>query len=1859
MAANVLVNLEPPSEQAIHASLVAAHRGYDYYQNVGPILLKLNPYPQFSFEPDQLALMKKIIKPSADDQLPPSHIYRFAETIRRAALGGSGSQAVIFRGMNGSGKSEALKACIHYLVYSECYATQPGRGDVDFSKPLGLSVHPFAICADSSLVCRKLVASICLISAFTTAATDKNNFSSRALKFVSLRYGGAGKLTAVRVRAVFNELLRTSTKEPAQSPLLIQALLIKGSGKAQELGLNSSLVDTYSNSGFNTIDLVAEFAHLQELLLSAGLKASDWHDALKGVAAVCMLQGVTFIGTDTTLVSSSTKNYITLAEGLLGVEAQSISTMLMKKADDRLGRPAGSTTETKPAEAKAILDAACALIISKAMTHLLDALAVAMPMDPTGQEGVVHLIDPIGWDRLGIAQVGGFAHLVNHYIEERLNQQIIQRVFKEEFDKYEAEGVQLEAVALPDWLQHQELLDKPMTGIMAILDDTCMALRGEDKVFVDTVFKGLAAKTKLVKAGGARAKPTSFSIKHSFADVTYDCEGFITVHKCGHAPPAAVALFKTSSLPFLAGADIGYDSLPLPKDESRFSIVRVKTESRAPSTPSFFWNRSKDIYNRLQADLNACSQRSFVVCIGLTVPSLTSDANNEIVMNQIRSCALENLILVSQRGFSYVKGFIEFYNKFRFLAPFASKQLPLSLTDSTSPVTGKALCQSLLAAAVARLEIPSDLPNWLSHAVYGNTNIFVKEKLAVLLEDRRFKIFEHQQHAIIIMQAIVRMFLSRRRFVILKHGTIALQSMSRKRACRGKFLITKRAAILIKSILRMIIQRRIYNTMKNAVNVIKHRLLGKMIQRIRYKKLIRAARAFQTIARGFNVRKSAQHVYSAVLLLQRKCRAFVKRRRIIAKRIASANKIQNIFRGYHSRCQHYNIVRVLRVRREQRIAERVVRTLQALWRGRMVVNRFQSIFNSTMFLQSWLRNRIQRRRYLKIRNLVLWLQSHARRMTAFKFANTLKVGQMLASEKGALAAIFAQEVAVLNDKRLSDCVIATGLQRQGKSRFERNLLAYDLYFDLSFAYPDGWLHTLLSFYKDLKNKQNRSLVKVSVGSQHTVLVDDKWDVYTFGLGDVGQLGHSNRTSSSQPRLIELLQQIISTSDNIPSRTVSSKTEVKDIACGKDHTLLLTATGRVYSWGDNRRGQLGHSNFDVISTPRLVSSGDNKPLKHVNQIGCGAYHSACLADPGMLYTWGAGDCLGRVIESVMPSRKEEGVVGNELFFRRTIYSKQYRPYDGSADIIDCCEAGGLPFFIRKKIHQMVCGESHITVQCGDSLYAWGRNGYGQLGTGLRRDERLPCKLAFRPLAESELHHLQLLSGGRHMMLLSKGRMWLWGWNKYGQIGDGSVESVYKPLRVQIRGLGQEQGQGHGDKKPSTPKAVQAPALRKLGEHQSKTIAKVQQLPVDQAMGDSYIRSAVLGQRHTIVLTAFGLVYGWGVVNHLLRGAAAEEEEQRGAAFAVYLVPTKVHDSGPSAVQLIGASGASMSFAALDHDTAEEVAAATAEEVHKMSAATVKRLATRTTPEAVPAATTTVTQRGSARMASTTSVEKRGGGGGVYMSTAAHGLLQKTSTSSVVSEAALISERFRRELRTSSGVRAKHAATTSVVRAPSPYHRTSTSSVVASEVVNKVVPAAAAAALPRVCRELPEDCLLHLFAPRYDHSVRLRAHTPEEVQQTAAPANSTSSGVPLRSPPRSTSSTAKVVQRGAGRGTKGSVPPSAPTSSLTPLSLTMPSSTSSGVQRKGGKSLGPATSSVVAAESSVFQEQMKDLGLLRAPPGGLGLGLGLGFPPGDTSSVRSRMAVGGAPLASPSGPGSGTGTGDPLDRLKSDLLRMRAF
>lgn len=138
-------------------------------------------------------------------------------------------------------------------------------------------------------------------------------------------------------------------------------------------------------------------------------------------------------------------------------------------------------------------------------------------------------------------------------------------------------------------------------------------------------------------------------------------------------------------------------------------------------------------------------------------------------------------------------------------------------------------------------------------------------------------------------------------------------------------------------------------------------------------------------------------------------------------------------------------------------------------------------------------------------------------------------------------------------------------------------------------------------------------VAVNSGGKHCIALSADGEVFSWGEGEDGKLGHGNRDSYDRPKLIESL----------------SGLGVIDVACGSAHSACITNQGHVLTWGKGRYGRLGHGDSEDQLSPKLV---EGLLGYRAIDIACGSgdAQTLCITDDDNVWSWGDGDYgkLGR-------------------------------------------------------------------------------------------------------------------------------------------------------------------------------------------------------------------------------------------------------------------------------------------------------------------------------------------------------------------------------------------------------------------------------------------------------------------------------------------------------------------------------------------------------------------------------------------------------------------------------------------------------
>jgi hypothetical protein len=194
------------------------------------------------------------------------------------------------------------------------------------------------------------------------------------------------------------------------------------------------------------------------------------------------------------------------------------------------------------------------------------------------------------------------------------------------------------------------------------------------------------------------------------------------------------------------------------------------------------------------------------------------------------------------------------------------------------------------------------------------------------------------------------------------------------------------------------------------------------------------------------------------------------------------------------------------------------------------------------------------------------------------------------------------------------------------------------------------------------------------------------------------------------------------------------TDTVSVSAGMLHALAVRSDGTLWAWGENRFGQLGDGTRLSRKAPVFI-------MNDVIFACAGTYHSLAIKSDHTLWTWG-------LIPDV---QNDASSGGSEISETR-------------------------PVMFMSDIKSAAAGELHsLAVKTDGSLYAWGKNFYGQLGDGTDVNKKLPVKI---------MDGAEDVAAGVCYSLCRKtdGTLYAWGLNESYELGDGTDIDRRKPVKI---------------------------------------------------------------------------------------------------------------------------------------------------------------------------------------------------------------------------------------------------------------------------------------------------------------------------------------------------------------------------------------------------------------------------------------------------------------------------------------------
>jgi len=323
---------------------------------------------------------------------------------------------------------------------------------------------------------------------------------------------------------------------------------------------------------------------------------------------------------------------------------------------------------------------------------------------------------------------------------------------------------------------------------------------------------------------------------------------------------------------------------------------------------------------------------------------------------------------------------------------------------------------------------------------------------------------------------------------------------------------------------------------------------------------------------------------------------------------------------------------------------------------------------------------------------------------------------------------------------------------------------------------------------------NTSFMAMDVSSTHTLALMNNGTVWAWGLNNQGQCG-INITNDTK---------IIT-----GPIQVSSINDVKAIASGGSFSIALKNDGTVWTWGDNRYGEIG------IGVPAMLTSADSYPyptevqgLYDIIAVDAGDQFAMALKNDGTVYTWGYnGDgALGNKRLAGFNSYVSSPIEVDGPRNVKAIYAGPFNAMAltkdgklwawghasyilGERQINMTSSANSTPGIIPGVVdaQSVTIGEQHAAFLKNDgTVWTWGNDWRGTLGNGSSLYHGMPSDFSYTPIKVSGLTNIiAIYAGAEHLIALKDdGTVWGWGGNNYGQLGDGTKDDRNKPIKIPV-------------------------------------------------------------------------------------------------------------------------------------------------------------------------------------------------------------------------------------------------------------------------------------------------------------------------------------------------------------------------------------------------------------------------------------------------------------------------------------------
>ncbi|XP_045467548.1 unconventional myosin-Ia [Harmonia axyridis] len=716
------VLLEPLTEDNFISNLLQRFKRDHIYTYIGNVLISINPYKKLALYSTDL--VETYVK-RGPFQLPP-HIYAVAASAYRWLTDRNEDQFIIVTGESGSGKTEAARIVLQFLVLVS--------GDIPEVK----------------LIKDRLVQANTLLEAFGNARTMKNDNASRFGKFLDIQFDYKGDPVGGYLTHFYLDKARVTNLNVGDRNFHIFYQLLSGSDihllKSLKLQRNVEHYSILQIEGHQSTQSDEEdrklFIYTKSALNILGFSNEKVVDIFRIIAVILKLGNLQFVpcnnidGTDGCVICNEYELF-EICE-LLDAEHRWLHRALTTRQVEN-----GILAELNACEASKLRDILCRTLYSRTFSWLINKINELLKVRCSKPKNL-GVLDLYGFE---LFETNRFEQFMINYSNEKVHHFVISAALKDEQEEIIREGLEWSRIEYFNNVVICQLLENDSHGILTLLEEPNIL---SDSVYLTRVEQCCSGHSHCLTSDSS-LPIDSFQIRHFAGTVTYSVGDFVQKNTDFLPRELSRAMFRCD-----------HSLMPQLFPEGNPKRCNIKRPL----------SKSAQLRISLTSLLKGLSMRQmhYIRCLKPNELKIPRKFEVGLVQHQVRYLNLVATVQVWRAGFCYKLSYPQFLGRYKMICPRTWPRW------RGSPIEG-------VSVILRSLPIPT------AEFTYGRTKLFVRSPRTVFeLEDFRrsrlhdlallvqkcwrgykeYKRYHKMRHSQMVIASAWRSWKAREQFLLLK-----------------------------------------------------------------------------------------------------------------------------------------------------------------------------------------------------------------------------------------------------------------------------------------------------------------------------------------------------------------------------------------------------------------------------------------------------------------------------------------------------------------------------------------------------------------------------------------------------------------------------------------------------------------------------------------------------------------------------------------------------------------------------------------------------------------------------------------------------------------------------------------------------------------------------------------------------------------------------------------------------------------------------------------------------------------------------------------------------------------------------------